>query len=104
MNKGKQTNGYIYVRRHISWEEYNACKLGKTINIAERDAMYATGEIVRGHFSVIYEIPNQILDATERLLQSEFKDLNVKRDGGTEFYDISIQILIEKCLIKYNIV
>ena len=29
--------GYIYVRRHESYDKYNAIKLGKTINIPDRD-------------------------------------------------------------------
>ena len=51
------SNGYIYVRNHPSYDLLNACKLGKTQNIPERDITYATGEIVRGNFDIIFEVP-----------------------------------------------
>ena len=38
----------IYIRLHESYEKYNACKVGKTLNIPERDSLYTTGEIKRG--------------------------------------------------------
>jgi hypothetical protein len=50
-------NGYIYVRNHPSYDIYDACKMGKTINIPERDTQYATGEIKRGYFETIFEVP-----------------------------------------------
>ena len=48
--------GYIYVRNNIFYKPFFACKLGKTINIPERDSQYATGEIIRGYFECVYEI------------------------------------------------
>ena len=32
--------GYIYVRNHPSYDDENACILGKTDNIYDRDAIY----------------------------------------------------------------
>ena len=55
--KMNQTYGYIYVRFHESYEKYNACKLGKTQNIPDRDTQYATGEIKRGYFEAVFEVP-----------------------------------------------
>ena len=60
-----QIYGYIYIRNHPSYHDLNACKLGKTTNIPDRDTQYATGEIKRGcHLSFqkifityIHEIP-----------------------------------------------
>jgi hypothetical protein len=47
-------NGYIYVRNHPSYED--ACKMGKSNNIPERDTQYATGEIKRGYnFKLKYQ-------------------------------------------------
>jgi hypothetical protein len=81
----------IYVRNHPSYEIYNAYKLGKTINIPERDSHYATGEIERGHF----EVPILQMNFIERLLQNEFIQFSVKYDTGTEFYNKIIVDLIE---------
>ena len=88
-------NGYIYVRNHSSYERYNAYKLGKTINIPERDSHYATGEIERGHFVSIFEVPILQMNFIERLLQNEFSQFSVKYDAGTEFYNKIIVDLIE---------
>ena len=42
--------GYIYIRKQESYDLHNACKLGKTINIPERESNYITCEIQRGYF------------------------------------------------------
>ncbi len=36
-----QTNGYIYVRNHSSYDVDDACKMGKANNIPERDMLVA---------------------------------------------------------------
>ena len=36
------SNGFIYIRQSIYYDNYNICKLGKTKNIPERDNTYAT--------------------------------------------------------------
>lgn len=84
------TYGYIYVRTHPAYDLYNACKLGKATNIPDRDSQYATGEIIRGTFEVVFEVPTERVSIIERLLQNEFCQHHVKRDAGTEFYDKSI--------------
>ena len=98
-----QTNGYIYVRNHQSYDVYDACKMGKTNNIPERDTQYATGEIKRGYFEAVFEVPIEEMGRDERLLQNEFSELNVKYDAGTEFYNKQIIELIEPYLIKEEI-
>lgn len=98
-----QTNGYIYVRNHPSYDVDDACKMGKAINIPERDTQYATGEIKRGYFEVVYEVPIEKMGIIERLLQNEFCELNVKYDAGTEFYNKKIITLIEPYIITLGI-
>ena len=98
-----QTNGYIYVRNHPSYDIYGACKMGKANNIPERDTQYATGEIKRGYFEAVFEIPVEKMGIVERLLQNEFRELNVKYDAGTEFYNKKIITLIEPYLITLGI-
>ena len=94
-----QTNGYIYVRNHPSYDVDDACKMGKANNIPERDTQYATGEIKRGYFEAVFEVPIEKMGIVERLLQNEFRELNVKYDAGTEFYNKKIITLIEPYLI-----
>ena len=98
-----QTNGYIYVRNHPSYDVDDACKMGKAINIPERDTQYATGEIKRGYFEAVFEVPIEKMGIIERLLQNEFCELNVKYDAGTEFYNKKIITLIEPYLITLGI-
>lgn len=99
-----QIQGYIYIREHTSYDYYDLCKLGKTINIPDRDSQYATGEIKRGQFSYVYEVNHKQLSIIERLLQYELKEYNVIHDGGTEFYN---KIIIGQKIInifqKYRI-
>jgi superfamily II DNA or RNA helicase len=98
-----QTNGYIYVRNHPSYDVDDACKMGKANNIPERDTQYATGEIKRGYFEVVFEVPIEKMGIVERLLQNEFRELNVKYDAGIEFYNKKIITLIEPYLITRGI-
>ena len=98
-----QTNGYIYVRNHPSYDVADACKMGKAKNIPERDTQYATGEIKRGYFEAVFEVPIEKMGIVERLLQNEFHELNVKYDAGTEFYNKKIITLIEPYLIMIGI-
>ena len=87
--------GYIYIRRHESYDLYNVCKLGKASNIPDRDSQYATGEVKRGYFAYVYELDKIQMSIIERLLQNRFKELNVIFDGGTEFYKLEIISIIE---------
>ena len=98
-----QTNGYIYVRNHQSYDVDDSCKMGKANSIPERDSQYATGEIKRGYFEMVFEVPIEKMGIVERLLQNEFSELNVKYDAGTEFYNKKIITLIEPYLIKLGI-
>jgi superfamily II DNA or RNA helicase len=95
--------GYIYIRTHQSYNEYDACKMGKTTNIPERDIQYATGEIKRGYFEVVIQVPVLKLNIIERLLQNEFCYLNVKHDAGIEFYNKKITTLIEPYLTNIGL-
>ena len=97
------TNGYIYIRNHPSYDVDDVCKMGKANNIPERDTQYATGEIKRGYFEEVFEVCIEKIRIVERLLQNEFRELNVKYDAGTEFYNKKIITLIEPYLITLGI-
>jgi len=43
----------------------------KQINIPERDTQYATGEIKRGYFEAVFEVPIEKMGIVERLLQNK---------------------------------
>ena len=92
--------GYIYIRNHSSYDVNDVYKMGKTINIPERDTQYATGEVIRGCFEVVYEVPIRQMGNIERLLKYEFRKFNVMYNGGTEFFKKHIITLIEQFLIK----
>jgi superfamily II DNA or RNA helicase len=96
-------NGYIYIRNHLAYDVEDVCKMGKSNNIPERDTQYATGEIKRGYFEDVYEVPIKKMEIIERLLQNEFRELNIKYDAGTEFYNKKIITLIEPYLITLGI-
>jgi len=98
-----ENKGYIYVRTQEAYEIYDACKLGKTDNIINRESCYVTGEIKRGKFSHVYEVHLEKLSHAEVVLAHEFKSYNVYFDGGTEFYKKTIMALILSVLTKYNI-
>ena len=98
-----QTNGYIYVRNHSAHDVHNACKMGKTNNIPERDDSYATNEIIRGIFEPVFEVPLEKVGDVERSLQKEFRELQVKFNGGKEFFNKKFINLIEPYLIKLGI-
>ena len=95
--------GYIYIRSHPSYDIYNAIKLGKTINIPDRDTQYSTGEIMKGKFTDVFEVSIKNLDILDILLKHTFKEYNIKYTGGTEFYNKKIINMIEPYLKTLNI-
>lgn len=98
-----QSVGYIYIRSHPAYDAHYACKMGKTESIPERDAQYATGEIERGKFKPVFEVPIKQMGMIENLLKSKFSHLNVKFNAGTEFFNKKIITLIEPYLCKVGI-
>jgi len=94
--------GYIYIRYHPSYDIYDACKLGITNNIPNRDHQYSTGEITRGIFEHVYKIQNK-LNFVDKLLKNELLNYNIKFDAGIEFYNKQIINFIEQILLKNNI-
>jgi hypothetical protein len=94
--------GYIYTRSHESYQQYNACKLGETENIPNRDTVYATSEIKRGHFDNVFEVISGKQEEIESALKNEFKPFNIAFDGGSEFFDQQIIPLIEPYLINHQ--
>jgi superfamily II DNA or RNA helicase len=99
----KLNYGYIYIRYHEAYDKYDAFKLGITTNIPDRDTQYATGEIKRGIFEIVFEIPIEKMKNIEYLLHRKFCDFNCKINGGKEFFNKKIINLIEPFLINIGI-
>jgi predicted helicase len=104
-----QEYGYIYIRNHESYDKYNAYKLGRTDNFLDRETTYKTNEITKGNYISIFRFKKNQEKFVEKLLQAEFKNLNmhVYNYSGTEFFDRKIKDLItyylEELKNKYNI-
>ena len=95
--------GYLYCRTNSSYRDENVTKMGITDNPSDRDSQYATGEVKRGYFIVVFEVPFECMRIVENLLQYEFRELNIKYDAGTEFYDEKIVNRIEPYLKESGI-
>ena len=96
--------GYIYVRNHYSYFEYNAIKLGKTSNLSDRDSIYKTYEIKKGWFELVIEVELSDLSSVETFLLNYFSLQHIKFDAGSEFFDISIINDIPVALSKTNFI
>ena len=101
----------IYIRLHESYEKYNACKLGKSMNIYNRHYTYMTSEVKRGKFILILRCSfnnesEYNLNKLEKDLITSFRKYNIFKDGGKEFFSINIIQLIEeeieKLSLEYN--
>ena len=94
--------GFIYIRKNNWFNALNICKLGKTINIPDRDSTYITSEVERGYFHSLFRVVIDCLDKIEKELQEELIDYNYYKGGGTELYNIDIIDLIEPFLKNNN--
>jgi len=91
--------GYIYLRNHESYDNYNAYKLGRTKNIPERNSTYITGEFIRGHFVLVLKMQSHYDDYVEKLLHKQFISLRLQR----EFFNRDILNLIRPYLDSQHI-
>ena len=94
MNNHLDTNdyefGYIYLRSHISYQESNIIKVGKTTDLVNRDCVYATGEEYRGKYKIIYKFKYNILNTIDNHIKKEFKKYNHYKGGSTELFKTEI--------------
>ena len=95
--------GYIYVRRHPSYDAFHACKLGKALNIPDRDSQYVTGEITRGRFTHVFQVSRSHMHLIEKWLHIEFSPWNIQFDAGTEFFHVDILPRIEPLFREHGI-
>ena len=99
-----ESTGFVYIRFHESYDKYDACKLGKTSNLPDRDSGYATCEIVRGEFVIAFHIYSPYTSLmVENKIQQQFNHLNIRFNGGIEYFHKNIVDLIEPFLQENNI-
>ena len=103
--------GYFYIRTNSYWnsESENYYKTGITQHIKNRQCPYITTEKTRGKFIKVIEFPvdKKKLKMYDDLIKLRFNNLNIRDNGGTEFYNKDIINLIEGFLnsigIKYKV-
>ncbi len=96
--------GYVYVRINKWWTDEKVVKCGVSQDPINRGSPYITGEFERGEYTYIVEISLDKLTVLDKCFKKYFKDYNVYKGGGTEFYKNDIIDLIEPYLQKTNII
>jgi len=95
--------GYIYIRDNSYYELCKVFKMGKTQNIPERNTQYITGEIIRGKFILVLQVNLTELNTIDNKLKKYFNDINIKNNGGIEFFKRDIINQLEPFFQKYKI-
>ena len=96
------TKGLVYLRDNSWYKTENVFKMGISKYLRGRDNTYITGEVERGEFIYIIEVPVEVLKIIDKCLKCYFKKYNIYKGGGTEFYDRSIINLIELYFQQMN--
>jgi superfamily II DNA or RNA helicase len=95
--------GVIYIRDNVWWKMENIYKLGISSICKDRESPYITGEVERGEYKLVIEIPLAQMKIIDNLLKQKFKEHHIYKGGGTEFYNRCIIDLIEPYLQELNI-
>jgi superfamily II DNA or RNA helicase len=95
--------GVIYLRDNYWYRSEDVIKLGISTSLKNRDSVYNTGEVTRGNYIMIIEIPHIKINIIDKLLKYHLKKYNIYKGGGTEFYDRQIYHLIEPFLQNINV-
>ena len=98
-----EPKGTIYFRDNAWYKMENVIKMGIASFAKDRSSTYITGEVERGHYVCVIEIPLDKMRVIDKCLKNYFKEYNIYKGGGTEFYDRSIIDLIEPYLKTSNI-
>jgi superfamily II DNA or RNA helicase len=99
----KQSKGTIYIRDNAWYKMENVIKMGIASFAKDRSTTYITGEVERGEYICVIEIPLDKMKILDKCLKSFFRSYNIYKGGGTEFYNRCIIDLIEPYLKKLNI-
>ena len=98
-----QSKGTIYFRDNVWYKMENVIKMGIASFARDRANTYITGEVERGEYVSVIEIPLDKMRVIDKCLKNYFKEYNVYKGGGTEFYNRIIIDLIEPYLKTLNI-
>ncbi len=99
----QQPKGTIYLRDNAWYRMENVIKMGIASFAKDRSNTYITGEVERGEYISVIEIPLDKMRIIDTYLKSYFKPYNIYKGGGTEFYHRCIITLIEPYLQSLNI-
>ena len=97
-----QSKGTIYFRDNAWYKMENVIKMGISSFVKNRSNGYITGEIERGEYIYVIEIPLDKMKILDKCLKMYFKSYHIYRGGGTEFYNRCIIDLIEPYLQNLN--
>ena len=98
-----QLKGTIYLRDNAWYKMENVIKMGIASFAKDRSNTYITGEVERGEYVCVIEIPLDKMKIIDKCLKHYFKSYHIYKGGGTEFYNRRIIDLIEPYLKKINI-
>jgi superfamily II DNA or RNA helicase len=101
--KMNEPKGSVYLRDNPWYKMEDVIKLGIASFAKDRSNTYITGEVERGEYISVIEIPLDKMKILDKYLKSYFKLYHIYKGGGTEFYNRCIIDLIEPYLKKINI-
>jgi predicted helicase len=87
-------SGYIYLRDNDWFRQEGLYKMGIMSNGKDRDGGYITGEVKRGKFVLVIEIPLSKMKSFDLVLKKHFHSMNRRFGAGTEFYSRDIESLL----------
>ena len=90
-----QSKGTIYLRDNAWYKKENVIKMGIATFAKDRSNTYITGEVERGEYICVIEIPIDYMKLIDKCLKRYFKSFHIYKGGGTEFYDRCVIDLIE---------
>lgn len=96
--------GNIYLRDNSWYKRENVIKMGISSFAKDRNNTYITGEVERGEYICVIQIPLDKMKFIDKSLKNYFKSYHIYKGGGTEFYNRHIIDLIEPYFKKINIV
>jgi len=98
-----QLKGTIYLRDNAWYKMENVIKMGIATFAKDRSNTYITGEVERGEYIFVIEIPLDKMKPIDKCSKNFFKSFHIYKGGGTEFYDRCIIDLIEPYFKNINI-
>jgi predicted helicase len=97
------SKGTIYLRDNVWFQRENVIKMGIASSAKDRSGSYITGEVERGHYVDVYEVPLDRMRQLDNYLKNYFRPYHHYRGGGTEFYERSLIDMVEPYLQSLNI-